>query len=129
MEQDDEVAIDSVQEEILVGPEENDEESWILIILGFPVVGEFLAAIVAMLPTIILGIAVLLILDTDSDTVINWTILLTLPITWFWLRYLERKAGLALCLPLPIVNIRIKWVLPPIGLILAYHLFTGQTWQ
>ena len=129
MEHDDEVANGSAQDETLVDLEEHDEESWIHIILGFPVVGEFLAAIVAMLPTIVLAIAVLLILDTDSDTVLNWVILLTLPITWFWLRYLERKAGLALCLPLPIVNIRIKWILPPFGLILAYLLITGQTWQ
>jgi len=127
MKNDNEVAIDSEQEETLEDLETQDEDSWILIILGFPIVGEFLAFIVAVLPTIILGAAVMLILDTDSDTVINWTILLTLPITWFWLRYLEKKAGLVLCLPLPIVNIRIKWILPPVGLILAYHLFTGQT--
>ena len=105
-----------------------EEDSWLSIILGFPYVGEFLAAVVAMLPSILAVFAVGFALDTDSDTVINWTILVSLPVTYFWLRYLERKAGLALCLPLPIVNIRIKWTLLPIGLVLAYHLFTGQTW-
>ena len=128
MEHDDDVAIDPTRDETLVDLQNQDEESWLHLILGFPYIGEILAAIVAMLPTLVLGIAVLLILDTDSDIVLNWVILLTLPVTYFWLRYLERKAGLALCLPLPIVNIRIKWTLLPIGLILAYHLFTGQTW-
>lgn len=128
MEHDDDVTSDPTQEGTHEELQEQDEDSWLSIILDFPYIGGFLAAILAMLPTIVLVLAVMLILDTDSDTVIKWAILLSLPVTYFWLRYLERKAGLALCLPLPIVNIRIKWTLLPIGLILAYLLFTGQSW-
>ena len=119
---------DPIQEETNSELQKQDEDSWLSLILDFPYIGEILAAILAMLPSIILVFVVALVLDTDSDVVFNWAILISLPLTYFWLRFLERKAGLALCLPLPIVNIRIKWTLLPIGLILAYHLFTGQSW-
>jgi hypothetical protein len=95
--------------------------------LGIPYVGEFLAAIIAMLPSILAVLAAGFVHDIDSGKVIDWTMLVSLPITYFWLRYLERKAGLVLCLPLPIMNIRIKWILLPVGLFVAYLLLTGQT--
>lgn len=128
MQHHEDVVDDSAPHETHVKLQEQDEDSWIHIILGFPIVGEFLAAIVAMLPSILVVAAVGLILNTESEYILSWGVLISLPATYFWLRYLERKAGLALCLPLPIVNIRIKWTLLPIGLILAYHLFSGQTW-
>lgn len=117
-----------VQQEIEADSPPPMEDTWLGIILGFPYVGEFLAALVAMLPAILAVFIVGFAFDTDSDKALDWVILLSLPFTYIWLRYLERKAGVALCLPLPLVNIPIKWTLLPIGLILAYYLLTGQTW-
>ena len=50
-----------------------------------------------------------------SDTFEMVLLLIALPPTWLWLGFLERKAGLALCLPIPLVSIRLKWLVPPLG--------------
>lgn len=126
MQNKDDLMDDSVPSEIHSDPQEQDEETWLHVILGIPYVGEFLTFIIAMLPAILLVTVVMLVFNTESDTVINWVMLFSLPITYFWLRFLERKARLAICLPVPILNIRIKWLLLPVGLLVFYSLVTGK---
>lgn len=126
MQNKDDLMDDSVPSEIHSDPQEQDEETWLHVILGIPYVGEFLTFIIAMLPAILLVTVVMLVFNTESDTVINWVMLFSLPITYFWLRFLERKARLAICLPVPILNIRIKWLLLPVGLFVFYSLVTGK---
>ena len=106
--------------------QEQDEETWLHVILGIPYVGGFLTFAIAMLPAILLVAAVMLIFSTESETVINWVMLCSLPVTYIWLRFLERRFNLAICLPIPILNIKIKWLLLPVGLFVFYSLLTGQ---
>ena len=106
--------------------QEQDEETWLHVILGIPYVGGILTFAIAMLPAILLVAAVMLIFSTESETVINWVMLCSLPVTYIWLRFLERRFNLAICLPIPILNIKIKWLLLPLGLFVFYSLITGQ---
>ena len=57
-----------------------------------------------------------------SDTVfVNMAaIVVGIPLTYMWLRFLEAKAGIMLCLPIPIFDIPIRWAL--IAFVIGYVL-------
>lgn len=113
------------QDEIEPAAETQTGETWLQLVLGIPYIGGILTTLIAVAPMVL----ILLILDwtmgiaPDSGTGDDippgefWLVLLFLPVWHVWLRYLERKAGLAICLPLPVVNIRIKWLLIPFGIL------------
>ena len=108
------------------------EDTWLHLILGIPYVGDILTALIGFAPMILVFWLVYKIFGIDLFSESSesmppatfWIILLSIPIWYVWLRYLEKKVSLAICLPLPIVNIRIKWLLIPFG-IFWVMLYTG----
>ena len=125
----------SDNEEILESSSQNElsdelpeqDPGWVLLILSLPYIGGILTTVLALVPAALLFIAVGAVLDIESETVSNWVLFFALPITWFWLRYLEKRAGVAVCLSIPVLNIPIKWLLLPLAVIWGYLLITGQT--
>jgi hypothetical protein len=97
--------------------------TWLHVILAIPFVGDILTALIGFAPMILVfwlveskfGIDMFSESAESMPTSTFWIILLSIPIWYVWLRYLEKKLNLAICLPLPIVNFRIKWLLIPFG--------------
>ena len=108
------------------------EDTWLHIILGIPYLGDLLTTLIAVAPMVLIILVADQLfgvqLDSDSEEIIPpaefWLVLLFIPIWYFWLRYLERKVSLSICLPLPIINIKIKWLLIPFG-VLWVMMYTG----
>ena len=91
--------------------------AWLHTLLALPAIGGFLGFCLAALPAfaVLLLAAEMSATTVWSDTFEMMLLLIALPPTWLWLGFLERKAGLALCLPIPLVSIRLKWLVPPLG--------------
>jgi len=117
MENKDDLMNESLPGDGEVDLQQQDEESWVHLILGIPYFGEILTFVIAVLPA---GLLFTVLPETESKTVEFFYTVGVLLITYFWLRFLERKARLAICLPIPILNIRIKWLLLPLGLLLIF---------
>ncbi len=99
---------------------EKEPESWILLILSIPKIGELLTSLLAIAPAILL----LLLLgfsgsdpSNDESTLsiigIIFQFLMVIALTWWWLNYLERKINIAILLPIPFIKIPVKWLLYP----------------
>ncbi len=125
-------AVDPEQDQIEPEAETQTGETWLQLILGIPYIGDILTTLIAVAPMVLILLLLHWTLGFEPDSGAGdnippgefWLVLLFLPVWHVWLRYLERKAGLAICLPLPIVNIRIKWLLIPFG-ILWVMMYTG----
>ena len=94
---------------------------WLHVILDLPKIGGFLCFWLAAAPLFAIMVIHEILFAGPSDAgmtdgELGVAVLVALPPTWWWLRLLERKAGVGLCLPLPIVNIPIRWTLAPVGL-------------
>jgi len=105
-------------------PNENNDNqhSWIHTILSIPTIGGFLTFVVAIAPAILILLAFSpFFLSEESekansslDTLLAFVVpILLLLITWWWLHYLERKIQLGIMLPIPFINIPVKWILYP----------------
>lgn len=95
-----------------------DRWRWLHSILSIPEVGDFLAFCIAVAPLVIVMIALIpLGVDIAGDSGAGVATLIALVPTFLWLRLLERKAGLRLLLPIPIINIPIIWILPFVALV------------
>jgi len=126
---------DEMTEEITpnqVEPEstQQDEERWFSVILGIPYVGDFLTTVIGILPMILIfavfGYEQEAATGDETGPKEFWTILVCIPVLYAWLLFLERKLRLAICLPLPIVSIRLKWLLIPFGLLWIYMYMMGD---
>lgn len=98
-------------------------ENWVLLILNIPKVGEFLAFCLAAAPLFLMMVGFLLLgdvfgFDGGDDAYAGYVLMAAIVPTYFWLAFLEDRAGVRLCLPIPIVNIPIKWLLLPAFLLL-----------
>jgi len=126
---------ETAQSQLEPAPAEQDEETWLHIILGIPYIGEFLTAVIGVFPMILIFAASEMLFGVEPEaetrneisTAEFWTVLAGIPVLYAWLRYLERKLRLAICLPLPIVSIRLKWLLIPFGLFWIYLFVAGDT--
>jgi hypothetical protein len=97
--------------------------NWILIILGLPKIGGPLAFLLAFVPFFALLVVFVLAAEAvgfSSDTASVAAIVVGIPLTYMWLRFLEAKAGVMLCLPIPLINIPIRWAL--IALVIGFVL-------
>jgi len=103
-------------------PIENDfKYQWVFTLLSIPQIGGLLATIIVVAPAAVFSLLFISIAPIDDSAIPGWPVILFLVIilsceliaTWWWLHYLERKINLAFYLPIPFINIRIKWVLYP----------------
>jgi len=126
----DEIPEETTQNHAEPEPAQQDEDRWFDVILGIPYVGDFLTTVIGILPMILIFAIFNFEEDTGAGDVIGpaefWTTLLSIPVLYAWLLFLERKLRLAICLPLPIVSIRLKWLLIPFGLLWIYIYFIGE---
>jgi len=95
---------------------EDQSPSWVSIILDLPRVGGFLCFALAAIPFFLVALVSTIFADlfgytSGSESEFFYISVIGWPITYVWLLFLERRAGVALCLPLPIVNIKIRWVM------------------
>lgn len=119
---------------------ENDQDAeeklkpWqegLLFITNIPEYGGVVAFVIAIIPTFLVLIFYAAVFgepaENDSDTqTFIWPLLIATPLTWKWLLYLERVAKMSICLPIPIINIPVKWLLGPFMLWLIVMLFVGN---
>ena len=85
-------------------------------VLSIPTIGEYLTFGIAVAPIFILVLALIAIWEDGS----SWTVLIAFPFALWWLRLLERRCDLTICLPIPIINIPVKWFVLPL---FAFWLF------
>ena len=92
------------------------------VFLSIPVIGELLTSIIALIPVVFLGIIliipVLLLVDSMAIEYIIYlllfiTIFVLIPISYWWLKLLEREVRLIVCLPIPIIELPVKYILYP----------------
>lgn len=121
-------------------PIENDfKYQWIFKILSIPQIGGLLATILVVAPAAVFSLLFISIVPMDDSDLPGGPLILFLAIilsceliaTWWWLLYLERKIRLAFYLPIPFINIRIKWALYPFmlpffGIRRIYAAFTNK---
>jgi hypothetical protein len=94
---------------------------WIFTLLSIPKIGGLLATIIIVAPACVFSLLFISIVPIDNPDVPGGPVILITVIllscmliaTWWWLHYLERKVNLAFFLPIPFINIRIKWILYP----------------
>lgn len=93
------------------------------VFLSIPVIGEFLTSILALIPMVLLGviliIPVLLLIDYIAIEYFIYlllfiTIFVLIPISYWWLKLLEREVRLIVCLPIPIIELPVKYILYPL---------------
>jgi hypothetical protein len=106
--------------------QEVEEESWFSLILNFPFIGDLVATLIAIAPSVLIIAVLEIFVDTDSQEVTKWAVLVMLPPLYFWLKFLEKRFGFVPSLPIPVFNIKLKWALLPFGLWWIYLLYTGQ---
>ena len=85
-------------------------------VLSIPTIGEYLTFGIAVAPIFILVLALIAIWEDGSA----WTVLIAFPFALWWLRLLEKRCDLTICLPIPIINIPVKWFVLPL---FAFWLF------
>ena len=86
-----------------------------------PKIGRLLLVIVTFVPaSVISSIYVTFFASEETESIeIQGVIILAVVIscmiisTWWWLHYLERKFNLTIFLPIPIINVPLKWILYP----------------
>ena len=105
-----------------------DDTNWFVLILNIPKLGGFLSFCIAVAPLFVLIILFLILgdifgFDANVDDYMDYVILAAIIPTYFWLVFLENKARVQLCLPIPFVNIPIKWILFPIFIIFVLSVF------
>ena len=92
------------------------------VVIRIPVIGEYLTSIIALIPVLILGIIlfipfILLVGDLPGDQIFYILVFIALfifiPISYWWLKILEREVRLIVCLPIPIIQIPVKYILYP----------------
>ena len=106
------------------GGNEN-QYNWIFTILSIPNIGGLLTTIIAVAPAAIFSLIFILVSSPeDSELPSGLLIFITvfllismLLITWWWLNYLEEKINLAILLPIPFINIPLRWILYPFMLL------------
>lgn len=98
-----------------------NQHNWIFTILSIPNIGGLLTTIIAVAPAAIFSLIFILVSSPEESALpdgllIFITVILLISmllITWWWLNYLEAKINLAILLPIPFINIPIKWILYP----------------
>lgn len=106
--------------------ENNNQNKWIFLILSIPNIGGLLTTIVTFAPASIFSLVFspifILIPSLNESTLLGGLLIfitgillisMLLLITWWWLNYLEAKIGLAILLPIPFINIPLRWILYP----------------
>ncbi len=103
-----------------------NQYNWIHTILSIPKIGGLLTSVIAITPAILIFLSFsmfTLFFKSEKSKppeeslwiyfFLVFGIVLILIVTWWWLNYLERKINLAIMLPIPFINIPIKWILYP----------------
>lgn len=98
-----------------------NQHDWIFAILSIPNIGGLLTTIITFAPAAIFSLIFILVSPADESSLpggllifITAILLISmLLITWWWLNYLEAKINLAILLPIPFINIRLRWILYP----------------
>jgi len=92
------------------------------VFISIPVIGEFVTSIIALIPLVILGLILIIPLRILNNNImieyfifieIFIFIFILIPIAYWWLLLLEREVRLVVCLPIPFIQIPIKYVLYP----------------
>ena len=124
--------------EMKTGPIEKGSKHWIFSLLAIPRIGGLLATLITVAPAAVFSLMFIAIAPADDSipgtpVIIITAILISCMLisTWWWLHYLERKIGLAIYLPIPFINIRLRWVLYPfmlpfLGIKRAYSALTNK---
>jgi hypothetical protein len=97
-----------------------NQYNWLHTILSIPKIGGLLTSIIAILPAALIFLIFSFGLPENEETLSGFQFFLIVIMfvsaligTWSWLNYLERKIRLAIVLPIPFINIPIKWILYP----------------
>ena len=121
---------ETAQDQVESESGQQDEERWFDLVLGIPYLGNFLTTVIGLLPMILIFAIFGFEQETGSGDETGptkfWSTLAFIPVLYAWLLFLERKLRLAICLPLPIVSIRLKWLLIPFGLLWVYFYAIGD---
>lgn len=86
-----------------------------------PKIGNLLLVIITFVPSSIISMIYTSLFPVEETESIEVYEVIALAIvistmiisTWWWLHYLERKFNLSILLPIPLIKIRLKWIIYP----------------
>jgi hypothetical protein len=92
------------------------------VMTSIPFIGEYITSIIALIPIVILGIILLFPFNILAENIaveyviyilIFFFFFILIPIAYWWLLWIEREVRLVVCVPIPIIEIPVKYVLYP----------------